>query len=278
MMKIGAEEEHGLGLTARWTAAIRAYENTREDRLFTDPWASLLAGSEGQEWMGSRSFESVAPIILRTRYFDDFLQRITGERSIRQIVLMAAGLDTRAFRLSWPEQTEIFELDRASVLEEKQAVLNEAKAHPCCKRQIIKVDLTGNWPDALMKGGFNPERGSVWLLEGFLFYITSEAIFDLLSTVSLLAIPGSYLGFDIVNSTTLTHPLTRPWIDMQAKAGAAWVGTMDDPVGFLTARGWRVTLTQAGQPEANHGRWPFPVIPTTMPDFPHNWLVTAEKV
>jgi hypothetical protein len=65
---------------------------------------------------------------------------------------------------------------------------------------------------------------------------------------------------------------------MQAQAGAPWLGTLDDPVGFLAARGWQATLSQAGQADANFGRWPYPVIPTTMPDMPHNWFVTAVKV
>jgi methyltransferase (TIGR00027 family) len=272
-----SKSDQKLGMTARWTAAVRAYENSRADRLFTDPWADMLAGREGREWIERRSVDSVAPIILRTRYFDDFLQYITSEKQVRQIILMAAGLDTRAFRLSWPEQTQIFELDQASVLEEKEAVLDSVDARATCKRRTVKVDLTDAWSDSLMMAGFEPERPSGWLLEGFLFYIPDQTITDLLSKVSQLAVFGSWLGFDIVNGISLTHPLARAWIEMQANAGAPWMGTMDDPVAFLAARGWKATLTQAGQPDANHGRWPFPIVPTLMPGIPHNWFVTAEK-
>ena len=74
---IGTDQK--LGLTARWTAAIRAYENTREDRLFSDPWATMLAGQKGREWVENRSVDSIVPIILRTRYFDDFLQQVESE-------------------------------------------------------------------------------------------------------------------------------------------------------------------------------------------------------
>ena len=63
-----------------------------------------------------------------------------------------------------------------------------------------------------------------------------------------------------------------------ARLGAPWIGVMDDPEGFLASRGWQATLTQAGQPDANHGRWPFPIIPTRMPGMPHNWFVIAQKV
>jgi methyltransferase (TIGR00027 family) len=269
--------DQGLGSTAHWTAAIRARESAREDRLFADPWAAALAGEEGEAWIAGRSDNSVIPIVLRTRFFDDFLQQVTGQHQIRQVVLMAAGLDTRAFRLRWPEPTHLFELDQPAILLYKDQILHSAGATPACVRHTIGIDLTAPWQDALVRAGFDPERPSAWLLEGFLFYIASEAIIQLLEDVTRLAAQGSWLGFDIVNSVALTSPLTRPWIDMQARAGAPWIGVMDDPAAFLTSRGWQATLTQAGQPDANHGRWPFPVIPTKMPDMPHNWFVIAQK-
>jgi methyltransferase (TIGR00027 family) len=267
-----------LGRTALWTAAVRAYEYTRPDRLFEDPWAEALAGQIGQEWMADRTPESAAPITLRTRYFDDFLLRIAREQPGRQVVLMAAGLDTRAFRLAWPEETQIFELDQASVLAHKESILAQAGAQPACRRRTIGIDLTEDWADALLSAGYDPQQPSCWLLEGFLFYIPDEAVVTILDQTCRMAVPGSWMGFDIVNAITLTHPLTRTWLDMQAAAGAPWLGSLDDPVGFLAERGWKAALTQAGQPDVNYGRWPFPVIPTLMPDMPHNWFVTAEKV
>jgi methyltransferase (TIGR00027 family) len=270
--------EHSLGATAYWTAAVRAMEYEREDRLFSDPWARALAGDVGGAWIAGKSPESVIPIVLRTRFFDDFLQRVASEDPIRQIVLLAAGLDTRAYRLGWPPDTRVFELDQPAVLRHKEDVLAAAGAQPACERCSIGKDLTGAWADALIEAGFEPEQPSGWLLEGFLFYLPNEAITGLLDEVSRLAAPGSRLGFDIVNSITSTHPLTRPWVEMQAAAGAPWLGSLEDPVAFLAARGWAAELSQAGQPDANHGRWPYPVIPTTMPEMPHNWFVTAEKM
>ena len=89
--------------------------------------------------------------------------------------------------------------------------------------------------------------------------------------------PGSWLGFDIINGAVLTSPWTKPWVDMQAREGAPWIGTLDDPESTLASLGWTATLTQAGQPDANHGRWTLPVIPVKIPDMPHNWFVTAHK-
>lgn len=97
-----------LAGTARWTAAVRARESQREDRLLDDPWAVALAGEEGLAWLAQRPPDSVVSIVLRTRFFDDFLRRVAVEEGIRQVVLMAAGLDTRAFRLVWPEGTRLF--------------------------------------------------------------------------------------------------------------------------------------------------------------------------
>ena len=75
----------------------------------------------------------------------------------------------------------------------------------------------------------------------------------------------------------LASPLTRVWVQMQATMGALWIGTMDDPETFLAARGWSAALTQAGEPDAHHGRWTLPVIPVRLPNMPHNWFVTARK-
>lgn len=269
--------DHLLASTARWTAAVRAQENAREDRLFDDPWAAALAGPEGAAWIEQRPPGSAVPMVLRTRFFDDFVQRIAAQDGIRQIVLMAAGLDTRAFRLAWPERTRLFELDQSAVLEYKDQVLAATGAQPACARQAIAANLTDPWKEALIEAGFDPLQPSAWLLEGFLFYLANEHITRLLDEITSLAAPASWLGFDIVNSTMLVSPLTQKWVEMQAQSGAPWIGTMDDPVGFLAERGWPATLTQAGAPDANHGRWMLPVIPTAMPNIPHNWFVTAHR-
>jgi methyltransferase (TIGR00027 family) len=192
-------------------------------------------------------------------------------------VLLAAGLDTRAFRLNWPEQTQLFELDQPPVLKYKEQVLRSSGAQPTCGRQTIEVDLMASWKETLIQAGFDPYYPSGWLLEGFLFYLSNDSLTHLLDEVTSLAAPGSWLGFDIINSPVLTSPWTRQWVEMQAKAGAPWIGTLDDPEGFLALRGWKATLSQAGADEAHHGRWPYPVIPPTMSDMPHNWFVIAQK-
>jgi methyltransferase (TIGR00027 family) len=267
-----------LGLTARWAASVRAMESKRVDCLFNDPWAANLAGQEGKAWIEQRSAESLASMIIRTRYFDDFLQRITVQEKVRQVVILGAGLDTRAFRLNWPEKTRLFELDQPSVLAYKEQFLQAKGGQHTCERQMIEVDLTNSWEEVLLKNGFGTDEPSVWLLEGLLFYMSNEKIGQILDKVTSLTGSGSWLSFDIINSVMLTHPLTRKWVEMQAEAGAPWLGTMDDPVGFLAGRGWQANLTQAGAEDADYGRWPLPVIPTTMVEMPHHWYVTAQRV
>jgi methyltransferase (TIGR00027 family) len=266
-----------LGSTARWTAGVRAQESEREGRLFEDPWAAALAGEPGMGWVAQRTADRVVAIVLRTRFFDDFLMRITHEHGIRQVVLLAAGLDTRSYRLEWPAQTRLFELDQPEVLQHKADVLESAGVRARCERQAIGVDLTATWEAVLLSRGFVPGQPSAWLLEGLLFYLSNDSVSSLLDRVSGLAAPGSWMGFDVINSEVLSSEWTRSWVEMQASLGAPWIGTMDDPQAFLAERGWKATITQAGAPDANYGRWLLPVIPPEMPNMPHNWLVTAVK-
>lgn len=268
----------GLVSTATWIAAVRAQETARADRLLDDPWAAELAGPQGAAWLADRAGNPVLAVMtIRARFFDDFLLRIAQD-GVRQVVLPGAGLDTRAFRLDWPDGVTLIELDRPEVLASKRATLDRAGAQPRCRWIPLGADLAENgWPDTLRGAGFDPRQPSCWLLEGFLFYLPSATIDRLLDQITQLSAPGSGLGFDIPNAATLTHPVTRPWIELQAGAGAPWLGTMDDPAAALTPRGWRATAVQPGEPGAEYGRWPFPVLPRDVPELPRTWLVTAHR-
>lgn len=276
-MAVNQPHPHSLSQTAYWTAAVRAQETRRTDRLVNDPWAEALAGPTDAEWLAARPPDSTLPIVLRTRFFDDVLLRITRENALRQIVLLAAGLDTRAFRLSLPSDTCVFELDQRVLLEYKAGVLSAKGAQPTCIRRTIPADLTEPWQVQLAEAGFDAHVPALFLLEGFLFYLPGAQVVQLLDRVCAGAVPASWLCFDIINGAMLTSPLTAKWVEMQAQSGAPWLGTLDDPVSFLETRGWHATLSQAGGPDANHGRWKLPVLPVDMPGAPHNWFVVAHK-
>lgn len=271
---------HRLAMTARHTAAARARESQREDHLFNDPWAERLAGPESKEWMEQQSFDRGITIIVRTRFFDDFLLRAITVSSLRQVVLLAAGLDTRAYRLPWPDRTHLFEVDQPQVLEYKEQILRDSDAHPGCSRTPIAGDLTTPWRDALLQAGFQPQQPSVWLVEGLLPYLPNEVAAHLLDEITSLGAQGSWLGFDAVNGVMLTSPWMQPLVASCAQNGTPWIGTMDDPVADLAARGWQATVTQPGEADAHYGRWPYPPLAQmmpVMPAMPRHWLVTAHK-
>ncbi len=269
---------HHLQATARWTAAVRAGERERPDRLVDDPWAADLAGPEGMAWLAGRPEGSVLPIVIRTRYFDDWLRAMAIEGPLRQVVLLGAGLDTRAWRLPWPAGVVVYELDRAEVLEAKADILARAGAEPTCDRRAVPADLASDWGPVLGDAGLDPAVPTAWLVEGVLFYLPRRVIHSVLEIVSSLAVEGSRLGFDIVNGAVLVSPYTKAWIDMQAAVGAPWIGAMDDPVATLANLGWSASLVQPGEAAANHGRWMLPVPPASMPELPHNWYVTATRL
>jgi methyltransferase (TIGR00027 family) len=224
-----------ISLTSRLTAAARARESLRPDRLFSDPLASALAGSEGVAFMerlegASRPPGAVAStenpyIAIRTRFFDEFFGRAAKESEARQVVLLAAGLDTRAFRLDWPEGTRLFELDRPEVVAAKQEVLEREAARPKCDRRVLGVDLDGAWPADLVDAGFDPQLLSLWLIEGLTPYLDEGTAGKLIGHSAALAAPGSRLGVDMIGRTFLESPYTQATLALMTRALAVRNGS-----------------------------------------------------
>jgi methyltransferase (TIGR00027 family) len=242
----------------------------------------VLAGPDGEAWwqgLSPQQREGTAifqPI--RTRFFDEWLAYATTDARMCQIVLLAAGLDTRAFRLTWPEGTRLFELDQPQVLAEKERHLAEAGVTAACERIPVAVDLAAPaWPHQLVAAGFVPQERGIWLLEGFLFYLAENDVLQVLDQVSTLAAPVSWLGFDVMNHAMLTSPWRRDWQEEMRRLGVPQRSAMDEPETVLGPRGWRATVVQPGEETANFGRWPYPVVPRSQPDLPRSFLVTAER-
>jgi methyltransferase (TIGR00027 family) len=277
-----------ISLTARLTAAARARESRRPDRLFEDPYAAALAGPEGFAFMQRTEDAARVPgapaapdgnpyIAIRTRAFDDFFVDEFAAGAPLQVVMLAAGLDSRAYRLHWPDGTHLYELDRPAVLDAKQAILDGLGARARCHRQAVPVDLLADWTGPLTAAGFDPARRSLWLIEGLFPYLEQDAAAALLARAASRAAPGSRLATDIVSQSFLDSPWTRAYLQALERAGAPWKFGTDQPEDFLAAQGWSATATQPGDPTVSHGRWPYPVFPRDVPHLPKIFLVRATR-
>lgn len=269
--------------TARWAAAQRARESGRPDRLFHDPVAELLAGSEGMlilqrsEQRNPQAETTAAYIAIRTRCFDDLVMRAMTN-GVRQCVLVAAGMDARAFRLQVREGAAFFELDQPLVLESKEQTLSEAGVKPKCRRAAVPVDLRGDWLPALTAAGFDREQPSVWVVEGLFYYLKESEARSLMGHISEAASAGSRFGADMVSASFFTSPWTKQTLEMLAQNGMPWQFGTDDPEELLAEYGWRTAVHEPGQDGFNHGRWPHPVPKRDQRELPHSFLIESEKV
>lgn len=267
-----AETVHGVGLTSLWTAAWRADESERSDALFHDRQARALAGSEGFEILDAARSVAVieAPFVpVRTLFFDQRIRRGS------QVVLLAAGMDARAFRLAWPGGTRVFELDLPEVLELKERRLRGAR--PSCTRIPVPADLATDWPAALTGRGFQPQLPTVWLLEGLLVYLDEVGVGSVLGRLDALSATGSTLLADVMGRTMLLMPQLEPLLDFVHGLGAPWLFGTDDPEQLLEPLGWEVTTHDLAAFAVEAGRWPFPVIPRWIPGVPRSFLIEAVK-
>ena len=275
-----------VGLTACWIAASRALETESATPLFNDPYARELAGDAGFAMMsvmrGAMGMANTSGpdlyLSIRTRFLDDGLLQAVGESSIMQTVILAAGMDTRALRLEWPARMTVYEIDRDDVFDRKEDVLGRVNARPTCDRRIVRADLAKPWVQQLLDAGFDPTRPTAILAEGLLMYLDESAALDLFTQVKGLACEGSWIGMDLVNSEMLTSPYTAGYLKKLAELGCPWAFGVSDPVAFLAQYGWRGEWVSPGDPEANYGRWSFPVLPRDMPGLPRTFLVTARRV
>jgi methyltransferase (TIGR00027 family) len=271
-----------VATTGLYTAMLRAQESDRPDRLFSDPFAKALAGSQGNEllaWMETQcpGISQHPVVAVRTRFFDDALRRIVTESRVDQLVILAAGLDTRAFRLPLPPDLILFELDRPEVLDLKAIRLTQLSATPRCQRIPIPVDLAGDWSSALQAGGFNRQRPAAWLVEGLLHYLTEAQVHQVLSTLSGLAVPGSWLLTDLVSHTFYTSPQLADFLAMMAANGSPLHFGTDNPERLMAAHGWRSQVTRFGEDGASFDRWIIPTDYWDDPQSPHGYLITGQR-
>ncbi len=198
-----------VGSTALFVAAARALEARKADPLAVDPYAEVFCRAAGGMWsdlldgvpadhpLRSDEFGNhfVTYQSARTRYFDAYF-RAAAAAGVRQIVLLAAGLDSRAYRLDWPAGTTVFELDQPRVLEFKRETLEQYGARPKAQRREIDVDLRDDWPSALRDNGFQPDEPAAWIAEGLLIYLPADAQSTLFTGIDSLSSAGSRLALE----------------------------------------------------------------------------------
>ena len=199
-----------VGTTAVMVAAARAVETEQPDPLIRDPYAKLLVTNSGAGVLWEAMLdpdiaarvealdeESAAHLhhmrgyqAVRTHFFDTYFADAVAA-GIRQIVILASGLDSRAYRLDWPAGTTVYEIDQPQVLAYKSTTLAENGVTPSADRREVAVDLRQDWPAALRAAGFDPTQRTAWLAEGLLMYLPAEAQDRLFTLIGELSLAGS---------------------------------------------------------------------------------------
>ncbi|HZZ45842.1 MAG TPA: SAM-dependent methyltransferase [Pseudonocardia sp.] len=259
-----------VGLTALAVASGRAVESGRADALIHDPWAARfvqrakptfpMPTSPRDPLATNPGWRYLSDLMgVRSRFFDDYLQAAT-EAGIDQVVVLAAGLDTRAYRMSWPPSCRWFEIDQPKVLAFKDTVLTEQGATARCQRHAVAADLRDDWAATLRAAGFDPVRPTAWLAEGLLQYLPSAAEDELFHQVDQLSSPGSRLA-----CTHTDGPASFGWATSELGLNIAELvsGESRPPLNDrLRQHGWVLraseSVPQAGQRLGRHPTSPVP--------------------
>lgn len=285
------EITESVGATALGVAAARAAETESENPLISDPFARVFLNAAGEgvwDWFAApdlpdeiaaaepdlkpRMRGMVDYMAARTSFFDQFFLD-AARAGVRQVVILAAGLDSRAWRLPWPDGITVYELDQPRVLEFKASTLRESGARPTAKLAHVPVDLRHDWPAALQQAGFDPSAPSAWSAEGLLPFLPAEAQELLFERVQELSAGGSRIaveapGPDFLDESAqarqretmqrfrdLTAKL-QPDRDLPELQDLWYFEEREDVDAWLRRHGWEVTVTPAEELMARYDRRP----------------------
>ena len=281
------EITESVGATALSVAAARAVETATVDPLIRDEFAYLLVSSAGRpwarlasdlEWIGDDEHGRRAHRVainyqaVRTHFFDTYFTEATGTiAGIRQVVILAAGLDSRAFRLAWPAGTTVYEIDQPQVVNYKTATLESAGASPTANRRTVPVDLREDWPAALTAAGFDPSQPTAWLAEGLLPYLPADAQDRLFELLTELSAPGSQVAVEafslgaadnehrrVARRARFDRMRQRLGLDINVETLTYQEHDRADAAEWLTEHGWQVSAVSNADEMARLGR---PVAP-----------------
>ncbi len=264
-----------VGSTALFVAAARVLAARDPDPLAIDPFAEVFVRAAGPDWAGVLDGEQPGHPLTgdefgrafrdyqagRTRYFDNYAADAVAA-GVRQVVILAAGLDSRAYRLAWPDGAVVYELDRPQVLEFKRETLAANGDKPRAERREVAADLREDWPMALRRRGFDPALPTAWLIEGLLMYLPSTAQNQLFEALVALSAPGSRVGIEQMDELSLRAAGDFAGTP-QNYTGAMekWVSLIyneprDEVAAWLNARGWRAERVYLADYIRANGRTP----------------------
>jgi methyltransferase (TIGR00027 family) len=303
------EITESVGATALGVASARAAETRSENPLITDPFAQVFLDAVGDgvwNWHSAPQLPAelieaepelplqmqsmVGYMASRTAFFDQFFLDATRQ-GIRQAVILAAGLDSRAWRLPWPDGITVYELDQPRVLEFKSSTLAEHGAQPACNRIPVPVDLRQDWPTALRQAGFDPSAPSAWSAEGLMPYLPAAAQDLLFDRVQGLTAAGSRVAVEALGPKFLDPEFRAKRRDRMDRIRALmaeidpqrqiprtdelWYFEEREDVGeWFRRHGWDVTVTPSDELMAGYGRRP----PDAVRDLvPGNLFVAAQR-
>jgi methyltransferase (TIGR00027 family) len=262
-----------VGATATGVAASRALASKQPNPLIDDPFADALVKAVGLEHcnrMADGELESgddplfnrqqmCEQIAVRTRFFDDFFIS-AASAGIRQAVILASGLDTRAYRLPWPRDAVVFEIDQPDVIEFKSRVLASLGANPAADRRTVAIDLRDDWPAALRDSGFDPATPTAWMAEGLLIYLPPHSQDRLFDNITALSAPGSRLATEHMDIQGTPDEWTEKLNERSRRMGSDidltelfYMGDRNSAGEYLASKGWDVTLCSARKAYALNG-------------------------
>ncbi|HLR98077.1 MAG TPA: class I SAM-dependent methyltransferase [Mycolicibacillus parakoreensis] len=265
-----------VGSTATMIAAGRAMA-TRDPRgLIDDPLAAPLVRAVGVDFFtrlmdgeldvaavedgaADRMQAMIDGVALRTRFFDDYCLA-AADTGVRQVVILAAGLDARAYRLPWAASTTVFEVDQPEVIEFKTRTLAELGAEPTAERRTVAIDLREDWPAALRAAGFDPAAPTSWLAEGLLIYLPPDAQDRLFDNITALSAPGSTIAteyvpglkdFDPEKARAASERFREHGFDIDM-ADLIFTGERHHGAEYLSDHGWRMNQLSRAELFARH--------------------------
>ncbi len=279
-----------VGATATMVAAARALASAETDAIIDDPFAAPLVRAVGLDFFirlvdgdlptsgvpseaqeGERDLRlETDSIAVRSRFFDDFFLNAARD-GVRQSVILAAGLDARAYRLAWPPGSVVYEVDQPKVIEFKTIAMSNLFAAPTADRRTVAIDLRDDWPAALRRSGFDPAQPTSWSAEGLLMYLPPDAQDRLFDNITELSAPGSklateYHGDDSGRTMTeRAQEFNQRWAKLGCDidlSGLFFDGERSNVVEYLAGLGWQVTTRPRRDFFADYGR----VFPDDLPD------------